>query len=88
MRFGTRGKKEIKNNLIQFEGEVKEKIDVLSIPIEHSKKGLFYSGSHELLLSADLSFLHYQHHHFGSDCVTVLVLGKGRKIPPEFLVHY
>lgn len=87
MRFGARGKKEIKNNLIQFEGEVKEKTDVLSIPIDHTKKASF--------IQVPMSYFFQQAWvpHIISiitieDCVTVLVLGKGKKIPSELLVHY
>lgn len=56
MRFGARGKQEIKNNLIQFEGRVKEKTDVSPIPIEDVKRnGFFYSGSHESSIPAGFS---------------------------------
>lgn len=56
MRFGARGKQEIKNNLIQFKGGGKEKSDVLPIPMEDVKRnGFFYSGFHESSIPTDCS---------------------------------
>lgn len=65
------------NNQILFEGEGKEKNDVLSIPAERVKRnGIFYSGSYESLVRSELLSPALW---TAEESVSALILGRGER---------